>query len=241
MWFADRFRELLGYKGEQGEIVVHIELDHQSADSVKLRFAVKDTGIGLPADKLDSIFQPFEQADVSTTRKYGGTGLGLAICMRLVELMGVEMAVESETGQGTTFTAQLGIGTPSKLPHSTSTPAKPSRGLGGMRVLVVDDNETNRRILRKMLENWGMQPVAVDSAVKGLAELRSSNDRKPIGLMLSDVNMPEMDGYDATAAIRKREAASGRHTPIIAMTAPRAFPRYRVGPLNCLMSIGQTC
>ncbi len=156
---------------ERGEIVLRIELVRQQKQRVTLRFSVKDTGIGLSPDKLETIFQPFEQADASTTRKYGGTGLGLAICVRLVEIMGGKMEVESELGGGTTFsfTAELGIGSPT----SASQGPKSSRELRGMRVLVVDDNETNRRILAKMLENWGMVPVVVDSAASALQAIQS--------------------------------------------------------------------
>ena len=200
---------------EQGEIVLRIELVRQSEQVVTLRFAVQDTGIGLPAEKLDTIFQPFEQADASTTRKYGGTGLGLAICIRLVELMGGEMKVESQLGRGTTFsfTADLQIGAETLAGHAARSPEQ----LKGMRVLVIDDNETNRRILAKMLQNWGMVPVVVDSAAKGLQALQASLDEQPIGLVLSDVNMPEMDGFMFARQVKDQSAL--KHTPIILLTS----------------------
>jgi two-component system sensor histidine kinase/response regulator len=200
---------------EQGEIVLRIELVRQVEQTVTLRFAVEDTGVGLPAEKLESVFQPFEQADVSTTRKYGGTGLGLAICVRLVELMGGEMNVESELGRGTTFsfTAELRIGehTPSK--HA----ATPLKQLRGLRVLVIDDNETNRRILAKMLENWRIESVVVDSAAKGLKALRASLKDQPIDLVLSDVHMPEMDGFLFAQQVKDDPALE--NTPIILLTS----------------------
>jgi two-component system sensor histidine kinase/response regulator len=182
---------------------------------VTLRFVVKDTGIGLPPEKMETIFQPFEQADVSTTRKYGGTGLGLAICVRLAELMGGEMKVESRLGQGTTFsfTADLRIGEHTTSKH-VSTPPKQLRGL---RVLVIDDNDTNRRILARMLENWGMNSVVVDSAAKGLQALQSSLDDQPIGLVLSDVNMPETDGFMLAQQVKDDQAL--QNTPIILLTS----------------------
>ena len=193
---------------EQGEIVVRIDFVRQQEQTVTLRFAVSDTGIGLPADKLESIFRPFEQADASTTRKYGGTGLGLAISVRLVELMGGKMEVQSELGSGTTFsfTAELGIGSRAlkdKLPVAS----RPCDSLTGIQVLVVDDNETNRRILAKMLDNWGMVPVVVDSAAKGLAALQASLSDQPIRLVLSDVNMPEMDGFTFAEKLKSDESS----------------------------------
>ncbi len=200
---------------EQGEILLRINLVRQTEQTVMLRFAVSDTGIGLAAEKLQTIFQPFEQADVSTTRKYGGTGLGLAICVRLVELMEGEMSVESELGSGTTFsfTAELGFGSQSSKKPS----AVPIAQLQGLHVLVVDDNQTNRRILTVMLENWGMRPVAVDSAAKGLEVLQSSHRGDPIGLVLSDVNMPEMDGFSFASEIVSQ--TQWRNTPIILLTS----------------------
>jgi two-component system sensor histidine kinase/response regulator len=200
---------------EQGEIVMRIELASQVEQCVTLRFAVKDTGIGLPPEKIETIFQPFEQADVSTTRKYGGTGLGLAICVRLVELMGGEMKVESELGRGTTFsfTADLQIGEHSPAKHV----AMPPQEFRGLRVLVIDDNETNRRILARMLENWGMDSVVVDSAAKGLQALQASLDDQPIGLVVSDVNMPDMDGFMFAQQVKDHQAL--KNTPIILLTS----------------------
>ena len=200
---------------ERGEIVIRIELAGQEEQRVRLRFSVKDTGIGLPEEKLESIFQPFEQADVSTTRKYGGTGLGLAICVRLVELMGGEMQVESQLGVGTTFsfTAELQIGKQPMAKHVAS----PPKSLRGLRVLVVDDNETNRRILDKMLENWGMESLLADSAEEGLRILQESLDDRPVGLVLSDVNMPEMDGFMLAEQVKGRESL--RNLPIILLTS----------------------
>jgi PAS domain S-box-containing protein len=200
---------------EQGEIVLRIELLKQQGERVTLRFAVRDTGIGLPSEKLETIFQPFEQADASTTRKYGGTGLGLAICIRLVELMGGEMSVESELGRGTTFsfTAELKQGNC----VSSTWFSTPVRELQGLRVLVVDDNQTNRRLLGKTLENWGMQPVVVDSAFKGLDALRAAPPNRRIGLVVSDVNMPEMDGF--MFAEKMADDVTLKDTPVILLTS----------------------
>lgn len=200
---------------EQGEIVLRIELASQVEQLVTLRFAVKDTGIGLPPEKLETIFQPFEQADVSTTRKYGGTGLGLAICVRLSELMGGEMKVDSQLGRGTTFSfsADLQIGEPTSAKHVAAPPMQ----LRDLRVLVIDDNETNRRILARMLGNWGMESVVVESAAKGLQALQASVDDQPFGLVLSDVNMPEMDGFMFAQQVKDQQTL--QNTPIILLTS----------------------
>lgn len=200
---------------EQGEIVLSVETIGQVTDNVTLRFLISDTGIGLPADKLDSIFLPFEQADASTTRKYGGTGLGLTICVQLVNLMDGEMKVESELGRGTTFsfTAKLQVGQPESSRPRIGTSVE----LDGLRVLVVDDNQTNRRILSRMLQNWGMSAVVAESAAEGLAKLRTSSDEKPIQLVISDVNMPEMDGFMLAEQILSD--CTFKKTPIILLTS----------------------
>ena len=179
---------------EKGEIVVRVRNDQLNNGKALLRFLISDTGIGLATDKLETIFQPFQQADVSTTRKYGGTGLGLTICVQLIELMGGSITVESELGKGTTF--QFTVELTAAKTTLTKKPEKALLQLDGLRVLVVDDNQTNRRILQKMLTNWNMVPVVVDSAEKGLYALRQSlEEGQPIGLVLSDVNMPEVDGF----------------------------------------------
>jgi PAS domain S-box-containing protein len=200
---------------DQGEIVLRIDLVRQREQQVTLRFAVTDTGIGLPEEKLETIFQPFEQADASTTRKYGGTGLGLAICVRLVELMGGKMKVDSVLGRGTTFsfTAELELG--SGL--SSERLSTPPRELRGMRVLIVDDNATNRRILMKMLENWGMQPEAVDSAAEALQTLHATTPDRPFGLVVSDVIMPETDGFMLAEQIKSDLLL--KDIPIILLTS----------------------
>src|SRR5262245_35171436 len=151
----------------QGEVVLRVRIQRQDEDVAHLRFSVSDTGIGIPLDKQEHIFQAFTQADSSTTRRYGGTGLGLAIARRLVDLMGGQLWVESVEGTGTTFhfTAIFG-----RAPAVDAAPAgDPPQALDGLRVLVVDDNHTNCRILEEMLESWHMQPVAVSDSQSALA------------------------------------------------------------------------
>ena len=177
----------------QGEVVVHVEADPESNERGHLLFRVSDTGIGIPQDRLESVFESFTQVDASTTREHGGTGLGLAISSRLVELMGGRIWVESIVGEGSTFyfTAKL------------ETLAEPSRreALAGadmteIKTLVVDDNATNRMILREVFAVWGAVVTEVEDGYHALAELdRARIEEKPYQLVLLDQRMPGMDGY----------------------------------------------
>jgi PAS domain S-box-containing protein len=184
---------------------------------VNLHFSVRDTGIGIPPDKQGVIFDAFVQADGSTTRKYGGTGLGLAITRRLIEMMGGRIWVESEPGKGSTFhfLANFGAGAASEAP------AKPFRepaDLRGLRVLVVDDNATNRRILEEMLAAWDLRPTAVDGARAALAELeRAVTIGEPYRLVLLDAMMPEMDGFELARSIRARPRLAD--LPLVMLTS----------------------
>ena len=177
---------------ERGEVVVHADVDEQSDGSVQLHFAVADTGIGIPPGKIRTVFGAFEQADSSTTRRYGGTGLGLAICARLARLMRGTVWAESELGKGSTFHFSVRLGL-------ADAPPKPveRRTVQGNRILVVDDNATNRLILDEMLRNWGIDVTAVESVDEALAALQGArDDDQPFQLVLSDVHMPERDGFD---------------------------------------------
>ena len=186
---------------EEGEVVLEVSLERQASDSVTLRFSVRDTGIGIPAGKLDQIFEEFEQADKSTTRRYGGTGLGLAIARRLTGMMGGRIDVESQEGKGSTFTFSSVFGVAAHAPLSTSGNGR--HLLLGTRVLVVDDNATNRRIVRDMLRNWGMDVETVSDAQEALASLHEAQRAgRPFPLLLSDVNMPDVDGYMLVRSIR---------------------------------------
>lgn len=187
---------------ERGEIVLDVSCRSQTDDTVELLFQVRDTGIGIPANKVDQIFQAFEQADTSTTRRYGGTGLGLTITSRLIHLMEGTIWVESVVGQGSTFffTAKLGIAAAGSWVQNGNSNAQ----LKGLRVLVVDDNSTNCRILREILENHDMIPETAASAVEGLDKLRRAKAAgKPFPLLLTDVNMPEIDGFMLVDQVRQ--------------------------------------
>ncbi len=193
---------------ERGEVVAAVSVAESSDAVAMLRISVSDTGIGIPAHKLLTIFQPFEQADGSTTRRYGGTGLGLTISQKLVDLMGGEISVESEPGRGSTFTFTVRMGVQAPDDAHASEP-QPSH-LEGLHVLIVDDNATNRLILTEVLTNWGMRPTAVDGGRAALAALRNAADRgEPYPIVLIDGMMPEIDGFDLAERIRREPAIAG--------------------------------
>jgi signal transduction histidine kinase/DNA-binding response OmpR family regulator len=187
----------------EGEVTMKVEVKAQIDDNRILQFTVSDTGIGIPQEKQALIFDPFSQADTSTTRKYGGTGLGLTISARLIELMGGKIRLESEVGRGAHFffTVQMKS---SDMPIAVGSVAPPEI-LRGVKVLVVDDNRTNRRILDGMLKRWEMRPILVEGGEEALAELSSAREaRDPYGLVLTDMHMPKMDGFTLIERIRQR-------------------------------------
>jgi two-component system sensor histidine kinase/response regulator len=189
---------------EHGEVVVHAEVDEQSDGGVQLHFAVTDTGIGIPRDKIRTVFGAFEQADSSTTRRYGGTGLGLAICARLARLMNGTVWAESELGKGSTFHFTVRLGLSDSAPRPVE-----KRIVQGNRVLVVDDNATNRLILEEMLRNWGIEVTSVESVDDALTELRSAREAQtPFQLVLSDVHMPDRDGFDLATELHNNRSMS---------------------------------
>jgi signal transduction histidine kinase/CheY-like chemotaxis protein len=201
---------------EKGEVVVAVRVVESQREKRLLEFAVRDTGIGISPAAAAKLFKPFEQADAATTRKYGGTGLGLAISRQLVELMGGAIRLDSEPGRGSTFsfTARVKVGTA----RSTASPAEAAQLLEGKIALIVDDNETNRRILETMLGHWGLRTLSADSAAKALALLdRSSNAGQTVSIVISDLHMPEMDGFDLIAALRRHEAFN--LLPVILLTS----------------------
>ncbi len=194
----------------RGEVVLDVSQDDGAASlqldgaivtpTIVLHFYVRDTGIGIATEKQALIFEAFEQADTSTTRRYGGTGLGLAISQRLVKLMGGRIWVDSELGIGSTF-------------HFTTTfvvspvPLEPVAArtvvMHGTRVLIVDDNATNRLILEEMLSNWGLEPVCAASARQALEQLQlAAQDGRPFSIVLSDLHMPDADGFMLAKSIR---------------------------------------
>ncbi len=188
---------------EQGEIVLEVEKESETEDKICLHFALTDTGVGIPKEKQADIFDPFAQADSSTTRMYGGTGLGLTISRHLVEMMGGVLGVESHLGVGSKFEFTASFGR-SKTGVTIAFTAEPV-DVRDMPVLVVDDNAANRRILDMMLRNWNMKPLAVASGKAALEALeQASLLGVPFVLILLDLLMPEMDGFETVAEMRKR-------------------------------------
>ena len=193
---------------DDGEVILKVSLDSADGEYRVVHFSVSDTGIGIPPEKQKVIFDPFMQADTSTTRKYGGTGLGLTISSRLVSLMDGKIWVESEFGRGTTFhfTARFRAADASIVKVGEIAPAEILRGV---RVLVVDDNRTNRRILQGMLKRWEMVSNAVEGGDEALQELASCwGAGTPYGLILTDMHMPHMDGFTLIERIRQRPELS---------------------------------
>src|SRR5262245_19978906 len=187
---------------EQGEVAVQVEAQTVTPTAVTLRVAVRDTGIGIPADKCDLIFDAFAQADASTTRRFGGTGLGLAISRRLVERMGGRIGVESIVGRGSTFHFTVSLArSPEPVARHV---AAPPRALRGLPVLAVDDNATNRRLLEAMLAGWGVAATVVAdgrSAIAALEQARASG--RSYRLVLLDARMPDLNGFAVAERIRQ--------------------------------------
>jgi signal transduction histidine kinase/ActR/RegA family two-component response regulator len=227
---------------EQGTVELTAEIAGEMGDAIRLKFTVNDSGIGIPPDEQGRLFDTFTQVDESNTRKYGGTGLGLAISKQLVELLGGEIGLESEAGKGSKFwfTAAFGksaklaakapsrpapaarltalksqTGTAQPTEGATQTPTQPSSALtASMRILLAEDNEINQRITLRLLQKLGL---AADAVVNG-REAVEALERRKYDLVLMDCQMPDMDGFEATAVIRSREGAS-RHQTICALTA----------------------
>jgi PAS domain S-box-containing protein len=200
---------------QQGEVVLDVSEESSHADTTCLHFTVRDTGIGIPPEKQGTIFDAFSQVDASTSRRFGGTGLGLTICSRLVSLMRGRLWVESVPGLGSKFhfTAQFG-----RAGHRAAVPAATIEALSGLRVLVVDDNQTNQLILREMLTSWTMRPTTVSDADSALAELRRSRELgQPHRIVLTDVHMPGVDGFELTERIKTSPELDG--TVILMLTS----------------------
>lgn len=184
----------------EGEVAVEAQVLEESDERVRIRLAVRDTGIGIEESRQAAVFEAFTQADGSTTRRYGGTGLGLTICKQLVELMGGRIGLDSTPGKGSTFWFEL------ELPRQTgeaaidAAPERAAVGLAGMPVLVVDDNATNRRILQAQLESWGCLPSMAETGVEALEKLRAADDLPKLVVM--DMQMPGMDGLDTARAMK---------------------------------------
>lgn len=208
---------------QKGYVHIHASMVEQNDDELRVRFEVEDTGEGLEERQLESIFEAFEQADRSTSRKHGGTGLGLAITRRLVELMGGVCGVESKIGSGSRFWFELPLQagsereTETQASHGGDAFGQLQQKYGGSMILLVEDNAINREVALDLLERAGLQ---VETANHG-AEALSLLEQKAFDLVLMDVQMPVMDGLEATQRIRERDfqARSQQQIPVLAMTA----------------------
>jgi len=206
---------------ETGHILIKAELLNKDEKLCKIKFSVKDTGIGMTRGEIDKLFTAFSQADSSVTRKYGGTGLGLTISKRLVQLMNGEISVESSSGKGSifSFTAEF-VRQPEEKEHSLLTPPD----LAGIRVLIVDDSEPAREVLSEQIMSFGFESISVESGEKAILELKRAAADKPYDLVLMDWKMPELDGIETSKIIMKDQRLS--HTPLIIMVT--AFGREEV-------------
>jgi PAS domain S-box-containing protein len=203
---------------EEGEVVVHVQAEPAGAGSHRVHLAVRDTGVGIPRDRMDRLFASFTQVDASTTRRYGGTGLGLAISKRLVDLMDGTLWVESEEGVGSTFHIEVTF-EDAVLPAATHG-REGVEALRGRRVLVVDDNATNREIVSRQARSWEMRPMAVEHPSEALALIEAG---ERFDVVVLDMQMPEMDGLALGREIRRLR----RELPLVLVTSLGHLPEAR--------------
>ncbi len=209
---------------EKGGVDIYISAKNSENEKVDVEFTVKDSGIGITEEKLPYIFQPFVQADIHTTRKYGGTGLGLDIAKKLVELQGGNIAVESTPGKGSIFSFHIGFDkvAASKLPGEMKELDGKKKDLKGLKVLFVEDNKVNQRVGERTLVKWGANVTIAENGRKAVQILTGNT----YDLILMDLQMPEMDGIEATRCIRTSMTDTVSKIPIIAMTASAFRSEY---------------
>ncbi|HTM34961.1 MAG TPA: response regulator [Vicinamibacterales bacterium] len=211
----------------RGEVVLEVSLEKRSGEDIALKFCVSDTGIGIPQDKLWDIFGPFVQADASTTRRYGGTGLGLTISAQLVELMGGRIWIDSELGKGSRFHFVAHFGRPAT---EAAAPEIPLESLRGLRVLVVDDNATNRLILSEVLTSWEMRPATAEGTAPALSMMQAASERgEPFDLVLTDALMPGTDGFALAASIADDSRFARTKVILLTSAGPGHAPARAAG------------
>jgi signal transduction histidine kinase/DNA-binding response OmpR family regulator len=205
---------------ERGEVIVHVDAEPAGQGEHRVHLAVRDTGIGVPQDRMDRLFESFTQVDASTSRRYGGTGLGLAISKRIIELMGGTIWAESAEGRGSTFHIELAA-SEAEIPAPAGLDDALPR-LAAKRILVVDDSATNREIMSRQVRSWGMEAVAVALPSEALALIEAGEQ---FDLAALDLVMPEMDGFELAREIRRRRG--GRELPLVLLASIADFPRAR--------------
>jgi two-component system sensor histidine kinase/response regulator len=225
----------------EGEVSLKVASERTEDNKSLITLVVADTGLGIPAEKMKTIFDSFTQADTSTTRVFGGTGLGLTISKRLVEMMGGQIGVESEVGVGSKFSFTVRMNEAKNRPVKVE-PEASNDGLVGLRVLIVDDNRTNRRILDGLLKHWGMHPTCVSDAELAMGELMAARDiGSAYDLVLTDMHMPKMDGFDLIENIKRRSGlstatvmmlSSGGHRGDAARCAELGVAAYLLKPVR---------
>ncbi len=216
---ANLLSNAVKFTGNQGGIIVLALLDSADATGAMVHLVVSDTGIGIAEDKLQAVFEPFTQADGSITRRYGGTGLGLSICKKFVTLLGGQIWVQSKQGAGSAFHFTVHLQVPAATERSLGSrrieQASEPIPMNDCRVLVVEDNKVNQELARRLLEKRGMLVAVAHDGIEALEKMAAES----FDIVLMDCQMPRMSGFEATEAIRTRERGTGKHVPIIAMTA----------------------
>ncbi|SPE33318.1 putative Histidine kinase [Candidatus Sulfopaludibacter sp. SbA3] len=213
----------------QGHVLVSVQCDDANLNHAVMRITVADTGIGIPPDKLATLFEKFTQADTSTTRRYGGTGLGLAISKQLIELMGGSIRVESIPDQGSRFICTL----PLEVDFAPAPQPLPAADLNGLRVLIVDDNEVNRRVVHEQIISWGMRNGSFETAehaLQGVREAKAAGD--PYHFVIADFQMPGMDGATLAAAIKRDPAI--QDTLVVMLTSIGDWRQVKGLEGNCV-------
>lgn len=205
---------------EEGSVVISVSLVEKRGNEHLVKFSVEDTGTGIPKEKIDGIFDPFKQADASTTRKFGGTGLGLTICRQLVNLMKGTVGVESEPGKGSNFWFEVPLCTKTNEPHAEGHSDSDSSEsnecpLKEMKVLVADDDKMSQLVVQKFLEKEGISADVVETGSEAIEALKQTS----YSAVLMDVQMPDMGGLEATEIIREMEEKTGQRIPVIILTA----------------------
>jgi len=202
---------------EEGEVLLSVNIVDDFDDSVRLQFAISDTGIGIEKDRVDTIFDSFTQASQNTKRLFGGTGLGLTISKQLTELQGGSISVESEEDEGSTFYIELTFekGSSEEEAKAITENFDSAKSLSGLKVLLAEDNLVNQKVMLRFLERWNVEMKVVDNGLEAVEAIKENN----YDVVLMDLQMPKMDGYEASENIRKLDDPYKRKTPIIALTA----------------------